>query len=400
MTEIYDADAGRRFRFGSALLVAALGYYAMSSATLLPALVGQWMTRAHISEADAGLIATGSLICQTLGLLVGMAGIGRRSLATIAMTGLLLAMPADLMSIFAATHDALLGWRSASGMGCGLILAAVVNWFARQPAPDKYFAVFVTLQFLMPVPILLALPAISALLGDAIIYACMLAIGLASLPALRLLQHRQPEAARSRDGSGALGGGNSPIKIMAVSASALFNGCVVGAWAFLVPYSQRAGIDPATGMQAIALSSAFGVPGSFLVTRLRPSLGRFVPLALSLSGLAALFLWLGHSTPGAASFYIQVILLNLLWAFTAPIIQGTQAAIDRTGALPVWGAIAASVGSGLGPGLLGQAIHGGGFALPFTLMAGGIALTALFILPAAWRASGASRQVILREASL
>ena len=399
MTGIYKEEADQPFRFGPALLVALLGYYAMSSATLLPALVGQWMTRAHISEADAGLIATGSLICQTLGLLLGMAGIGRRSLATIAIAGLLLAMPADFMSIFAGSHAALLGWRSMSGLGCGLVLAGVMNWFGRQPAPDKYFAVFVTLQFLMPVPILLAMPSASAMLGDEVIYACMLAIGVASLPALRLLRHDRQDDGRASAETQTLGGGDLLIKLCAVGASTVFNGCVVGAWAFLVPYSQRAGIDPATGMQAIALSSAFGVPGSFLVTRMRPGLGRFAPLAFSLASMAALFAWFGLSDPGAVSFYIQVILLNLLWAFTSPIIQGTQAAIDRTGALPVWGAIASSVGSGLGPGLLGQAIHGGGFVLPFTLMAGGMALSALLILPAAWRSSH-PRLTAMREASL
>ena len=56
MTEIYDADATRRFRFGSALLVAALGYYAMSSATLLPALVGQWMTRFEEWLSESGYL--------------------------------------------------------------------------------------------------------------------------------------------------------------------------------------------------------------------------------------------------------------------------------------------------------------------------------------------------------
>lgn len=377
-------EPGTRATIGSTILVALLGYYSVSSPTLLPALVSEWIVSVDISEGQAGFVAAGCLICQTVGMLIGMVALRSRSLAWIASAGLILAMLGDGLSVFASAYGQLLTVRAVNGFGTGLLLATIVNWFSRQRNPSRGFAIFVTLQFMMPLPIILLLPRVEGLLGSNAIYITLLTIAAISLPAIRPLGRLPVVRSGTQPSRFAPGSGpKTALMVMAVGSSVLFAACVVGAWAFLLPYAVRSGIDSQSGMQAIAVSSACGVPGSLLVATLGPRLGRTAPIAIGLIGLSILFVWFGLAVPSQSVFYVQVALLNFIWAFSSPLIQDAQAAMDDKGVLPVWGSIGGSVGSGLGPGILGQLIGSDSFTAAFLVAAAGMATAAALILPVA-----------------
>jgi len=369
--------------------VSLAGIYATASSTLLPAYIDDWVGHLGVSDAVAGYLGATGLICQIPGMLLGLWLIAYRALPGIAALGFLCAGIGDGISLATLSTPVMVAARILNGIGSGLLLAATINWLGRDEQPDRGFGVLTLLQFVGPAIILSCLSRLAPVLGHAAPYTLALAAGAIALLFIRLfrLNGGDRPLAKSKDAGDRVH--HPALLTMAVVALAAFNIAQMGIWAFLVRYAESSGIAGAVATRAVAISSACGIPGSLLVVGLGLRFGRVQTILVGC--LACLVPMIAFTLVSATAtvFLIEACMLSLAWAFLSPYIQGTQALLDPTGRLAVWGMIAAAAGASIGPAVVGTVSQRFSFHIGFAFSAITMMLCAVLSMRSAWVATRA-----------
>lgn len=358
-------------------LIALAGSYGMLFASVLPALVNDWLSYLHIGERVAGLIATANVLAATAGLGLSVFLLTRWSLARMARVGIAVAILGDVASIAARTAWELGLTRVIAGLGLGLLVGVMTNWFGRHRQAERGFGMSIMLQFVLTALLFAAVPLIEPFLGYAAVYAAMLCLGAvaALLSPLFNLNGGSTPLPRE-DKEKALPADEHParLKISSILAFAIFELAAIGLWSYMLRYAEVIGMSAAEASNVLALSSLCGIPGTVLVVLLGSRYGRLQPLLISLLAytLPTVVFALLHMPN--AFFVAGLILQNVAWAVAVPYFQAVQSALDKSGRLAIWGMLVASVGAGLGPALLGAAIDGASYVLAF-----GVAVLALVL---------------------
>ena len=366
-------------------LVAACGAYGAVIASVLPSLVGAWIVDVGLSERLSGEVATVTVLAATLGLCLSLFLVSRWPLPRIALTGILLAIFGDLVSIAASDMLQLSLLRAVQGVGVGLLVGAVTNWIGRHEYAARGFGMYIMLQFVLAAVLIAAIPALLPLLGAASVYAAMLALAVVSLTLYPLLGFNggssplRPAVVEVLEETSAAADTGHPasLKFLSVLAFGLFNVAAIGLWSYMLRYGEVVGLPADKAAQVLAISSLCGIPGTILVIVLSARYGRFWPLMLALGVYTVPAVFFAASHVAAAAFIAGLVVQNIAWAIVAPYFQAVQAALDRTGRLAVWGMIVASIGAGLGPAFIGFAIDGTSYGLAFWVAVAALVLAAL-----------------------
>lgn len=372
-------------------LVAAMGTYGAVVASILPSLVGAWITDVGLTERMAGEVATVNVLAATLGLCLSLFLVSRWPLPRIAGAGLLLAICGDLLSITAADMLHLCALRAVQGLGVGLLVGAVTNWIGRHEYAARGFGMYILLQFVTAAVLIAAIPALQPLLGGASVYLALLALAAVSAilhPVLNLnggSEPLRPAVAEALEASNMVVQAGHPVilKLLSILAFGLFNIAAIGLWSYMLRYGEIVGLPADMAAQVLAVSSLCGIPGTILVIVLSARYGRFWPLMLALMVYTVPVVIFAASHVAATVFIAGLVIQNVAWAVVAPYFQAVQAALDRTGRLAVWGMIAASVGAGLGPAFIGFAIDGTSYAIAFGAAVAALGLAAFCGAPPA-----------------
>lgn len=350
------------------VLVAWLGEYASSVATVTPALVDAWTSWLGADNATAGLLATSGLLGQTIGLIGGVLLVSRWPLAKLAWLGLLITIPSDAVSTVINSSGNMLVVRLVQGLGTGFIMAAAINWMGRHQQTVRAFAVFVLLQAILPRAFLNLVPLMTPLVGHASVYVGLIVWALTCTVFVGAL---------SRNGGGtpigrAVGHWRAPLgrRISAVSASALFNFGAIGMWAFLMRYAQSKGLSAAVFLQLTAWSAAFGILGSWVAFALNTRVGRTAAIFAGY-GLVILNTLAMVTLPVTAPiFAAEMFTGGFAVSFLLPHLLATQSALDTSGRLPIVGLIVGAVGASLGPMAFGFISQRFSYATAFAAVAG------------------------------
>lgn len=361
-------------------LVAVCGAYGAIIVSILPSLVGSWVSDAGLTEQAAGEVAAANVFGATLGLAAALFLVSRWPLPRIARLGLLLAILGDALSVWAGGFAELVVLRAIAGLGVGLFTGAVINWIGRHEQAARGFGMYTMLQFVLAAGYIAAVPALSPYMGGASIYVCLLGLAVLSfmlVPLLALNGGNVPLAQVPSDlkETGARSG--PMLKFLAVFAFGLFSIAAVGLWSYMLRYGELLGIEPGEVANILALSALCGIPGTILVVVLGARIGRTKPLLFALAAYAAPVIVFGLADVTAAIFIGAMVVQSIAWAVVAPYFQAVQASLDRSGRLAVWGVIVVSVGAALGPALTGFLIDGESYAIVF---AGAAAILALAVL--------------------
>lgn len=365
-------------------LVAACGTYGAIIISILPSLVGAWISDAGLSEQVAGEVAAVNVLAATVGLCLSLVLVSRWPLPRIARLGLLLAIAGDGASIVAGDWLVLATCRGLEGVGIGLLVGAVTNWIGRHEHAARGFGMYIMLQFVFAAVYIAAIPYVAPVLAGASVYAVLLALAALSVLLTPLLGLNggsaplRPELASTPEYSAAAETDHPAfLKFLSVLGFGLFNVAAVGLWSYMLRYGELVGLSPDAAAQTLALSALCGIPGTLFVIFAGSCYGRAWPLLIALGVYTAPAVLFGLSAVSAAVFIGGIVLQNVAWAIVAPYFQAVQAALDRTGRLAVWGMILVSVGAGLGPALIGFSINGGSYALAFAVAIAFLAVSAL-----------------------
>ncbi|MDX5366327.1 MAG: hypothetical protein LPK90_07990 [Alphaproteobacteria bacterium] len=361
-------------------LVAICGAYGAIIVSILPSLVGSWVSDVGLTEQAAGEVAAANVFGATLGLAAALFLVSSWPLPRIARLGLLLAMTGDALSIWAGGFAELSILRAVAGLGVGLFTGAIINWIGRHEQAARGFGMYTMLQFVLAAGYIAAVPAVSLYTGGASIYICLLALAALSFllaPLLALNGGNVPLVQMPSDVKDAAARSGPLLKFLSVLAFGLFSIAAVGLWSYMLRYGEILGIEPGEVANILALSALCGIPGTILVVVLGARFGRTKPLLFALAVYTVPVIVFDLAEVTAAIFIGAMVVQSIAWAVVAPYFQAVQAALDRSGRLAVWGVIVVSVGAGLGPALAGFLIDGESYAIVF---AGATATLGLAVL--------------------
>ena len=346
-----------------------------------PLLYGSYVHEGRITEAGLGLLAAIEITAIALGSAGGIALLGRMPARLLGLAGIGLTIAANLLP--AAVP--LLFARAVSGTGGGLLVAIAAAAIARRSGLNAAAAAFLFLQAASQYAILQWFSAQSGAASAAAIQQALAVI--AALAALMLPLLPQ-SLALAHPVQGDLQTTRLPPLSgwIALGASALLVGAVVGIWAYMGLWLELRGVAAERIPPMLTASMVGQVGGALIAIALGErghSGGRVIAMAAVLLGIVGALLLRGaDGAPGWA----LVIGYGVVWMIATPALTGFLLEADPTRRSLPFSASAQLLGAAIVPTLAGIAFAGQGLDTVIAACAGAlVASLALILLALATR---------------
>ena len=342
-----------------------------------PLLYGSYVHEGRITEASLGLLAAIEISAIALGSAGGIAVLGRLPARLVALAGILLTVGANLLP---AAVPLLLA-RAVSGTGGGLLVAIAAAAIARRSGLNAAAAAFLFLQAASQYAILQwfsaqtgAAPA-SAVQQALAVIAALSALMLPLLPASLAPAHRA-HAENHVTGFPPLSGW------IALGASALLVGAVVGIWAYMGLWLELRGV-PAEKITPMLTASMVGQMGGALVAialgERGHSGGRVIAMAAVLLGIVG---WLLLRGADGALGWALVVGYGVVWMIATPALTGFLLEADPTRRSLPFSASAQLLGAAILPTVAGVAFADRGLDTVVLACVGAVVASLVMVLAA------------------
>jgi MFS family permease len=329
----------------------------LSGANTMPLLLGALMDALALDSQSGGFLGTLELVAGALGSLVlapRAATVPRRRLA---LVGGALAVSGYFLSAAVSGYTAIALVRVATGVCCGVVLAAGNAAAAASKDPDRLFALVAFLAGVAATVLLWTLPYAVVPWGYAGGFALLGIVCLVALPLFWWL----PAA------PGVPEQGEFPTRGFTGAVAATLAGvfmlemCGQGVWAFTERIGVGVGLDLADIGKVAALGNFSGLLGSVVAAWLGTRRGRTAPLAFGV-GTTALAQWFLVNASSGTTYAVAQVGWGLAFYFTAPYMLGLAASLDRQGRWTVSAGAMMMLGAAMGPLMAGSAIESWGYA--------------------------------------
>ena len=344
-----------RVELGLMLGVLAAYGIGLSSANTMPILLGALMDGLALDFQSGGFLGTLELVAGALGSLVlapRAASLPRRRLALI---GGALAVSGYFLSAAAGSYGSIAAVRIATGVCCGVVLAAGNAAAAAAKDPDRLFALVAFLAGLAATVLLWTLPYAVLPWGYAGGYALLGVVCLVALPLFWFL----PPAPSVPEQSASTTHRPTGAVAATLAGAFLLDMCGQGVWAFTERIGADVGLDLTDIGKVTALANFSGLLGSVVAAWLGTRRGRTAPLAFGVAATACAQWFLVNATSGVIYAVAQVG-WGLAYYFTVPYIMGLAASLDRQGRWTVSVGAMLVLGAAIGPLVAGSAIESWG----------------------------------------
>lgn len=336
---------GPRLGAGSIAAILFVGVAGILFAGVGPLLLGGLEASGRISSAQLGQAGTAELLAMgaAAGVTGPLWGLKRLKLLA-ALCGL--AMAALNTVSIVADGWAVVAVRGLNGLPSGALIWLMTAMIVRSARPERWAAIYLTVQTLAQAIIVAALGAlVEEPAGAGMGFGVLAAIGLAtaiagmavpgSLAALPI-DPDQPTGRPSLRG------------IVALAAAFAFNAGILAVWIYVEPLSRQAGHPAGTAGLAFSLSLAAQVVGGLVATIGAGRLPTMPTLVLSLAGMMTAMVALA-ALPGVAVFLAISGLFGFLWMFASPFYTPLVIHADPTRRAAMFGSGAALLGCAAGP---------------------------------------------------
>ncbi len=310
-----------------------------------PLLLGGLEATGRISPAQLGQAGTAELLAMGLaaGLTGPIWGLKRLRLLTL-LCGLAMAA-LNFLSILAD------GWwvvavRGLIGLPSGALIWLMTAMIVRSARPERWAAIYLTVQTLAQAIIVAALGAlVEGSAGIGIGFGVLAAIGVATalvglaVPASLAVLPVDPDQPSGRP---------SLRGLVALAAGFAFNAGILAVWIYVEPLSRQSGHPPGTAGLALSASLAAQVIGGLVATIGAGRLPTTPTLVVALLGMIGAMVVLS-GMPGVTVFLAVSALFGFLWMFASPFYTPLVIHADPTRRAAMFGSGAALLGCAAGP---------------------------------------------------
>ncbi|MDG9883882.1 MFS transporter [Pseudomonas sp. GD04058] len=355
----------------SAYGVGLLGLWA------LPFLISAIIHDLQLNEAQAGLLMSAEFGFTMLASLLVAPFMGRAPRRTLAITGTLLAIVANLVSAHIVDLFTLAAVRCVAGVGAGLALACGNAAVSSAKQPDRIAGHMNVLSVLLMIVVMLGYAKVMAAFGLPGLYYAMAATMAVMLLAIPFMTQRATlveTVVVSRAGKG-----NVLLSLPAVCmmlAMFVFQARDTMGWAFVERIGTMVGYSGDELGVLLSVQSVVGLVGPLLAAMIGKRFGMSTPviLAVLLTGATSLSYVLGEHSKTMYTAGVMTICITYFYALSY--LTGLAAELDREGRVVAAAGSFLSLGLAVGPAISGGLISLGGF----TLAAWGIAVTVVLTL--------------------
>lgn len=358
----------------SAYGVGLLGLWA------LPFLISAIINDLQLNEAQAGLLMSAEFGFTMLASLLVAPFMGRAPRRTLALTGTLLAIAANLISANVDSLYALAAVRCIAGIGAGLALACGNAAVSSAKHPDRVAGHMNVLSVVLMIVVMLGYAKVMAAQGLHGLYYAMAATMAVMLLAIPAMVQRAPVAEPSPQApAGQPGAGNILLSLPAICmmlAMLVFQARDTMGWAFVERIGTMVGYSGDELGALLSFQSFVGLIGPLIAAMVGKRFGMSTPviLAILLTGATSLSYVLGEHSKTLYTAGVMTICITYFYALSY--LTGLAAALDREGRVVAAAGSFLSLGLAVGPAISGGLISVGGF----TLAAWGIAVTVVLTL--------------------
>jgi predicted MFS family arabinose efflux permease len=347
---------------------------------VMPALLADITASRNLSSTGAGGIATAQLLATAITVLAFASRAGRPGRAGIARWGLLVAAAGFAASMFAPDVLTLALANIVAGAGVGAVGAMALAGLPNTDDPDRATKITVVANVLGVAVVLAAVAGVSAAVhgGGFLLLA---ALCLAVVPLTSKLPDA-PGTAQSTPGAQPPGLPSRALGASIVAGAALFAATDLGLWAHAENLGrERAGLGQGVLIAVLSAGVLAGLAGVLAGAWMSARWRRTIPLGGFLLAGTALKALLAVTTVPVL-FGVGIALWNVTYPAVVLLLLIICGVLDIRGR---WSAILGGgigLGTAFGPLIAGAALDEGPGVLALTLLAGGLAATAL-ILPVA-----------------
>ena len=355
------------------LLALSLGSLGLLVLGVQPLLYSAYVHEELVSEAKVGFLASTEIAAIAVGSLIGIALLRRMNQQLIAIIGLLLlallSFAGGIVPLFAA--------RGFAGLGGGLLVAVAAFAIADQTKVNRAAGAYLFVQAVGQYAALKWLSVQANAQSSAQILLALACLYIIAVPLCLLLPKQAPNRLNpeTTEVAGAL-----PLPgIVALAASGLLVGAVIGIWAYMGLWLEQRGFD--AGQVARFLSACMlGQMSGALIAMLIGERGNSGHRVLTMSGLMLIIVYgLYASARHVDSILYLVIAFGMVWMIATPALTGLVRDLDPSRRSLPHVAGAQLAGAAIIPTLTGELFAGRGLDLVIAV-SGGTVLASLGVV--------------------
>nr|WP_321440730.1 MFS transporter [uncultured Hyphomonas sp.] len=343
---LQHAGPGRGEVF-AAILIGGLGVTQVVAMPLLASLIAEAY---GVAEINSGLVGLANLLGTAAGSLCVTIWLQRLPVRLTSIIAALLACLSQIGAALMPDFNGAILMEALAGGGAGILLALSAAIVGASRNADRGFAFILTLQALIAVIVLLAIPALggaSALLPVGLFLAGMQLLLVPASLALRRNPFAAAEARETDEGMSMF----HPGVLLKAGSYFVFSAAVGVLWVFAGVLGSVAGLSHGSIGQALAVGNVAAIAGSLLAALITSRFGRVGPvLTVCLTVALSVLLFTDHMSVG--HFYAASGLFLFAWGGGLPLMMGIVSEVDPTERVTSLLPVLAFAGMGVGPALV------------------------------------------------
>ena len=326
-------------------LLLFVGSVGILVAGLQPILLGGLQDAHRLSLNEVGTAGAVELLTLGIGAAAASALLKPRHIRIVGAVAAMVMVLANLATL-RFSGEAIVAWRAVAGAAEGVMLWLPALLITRAALPERWEAIFLTVQTLAQLAVAAVVPMVAHHGGEGQTVVLIMAIcaGAAVLAALggpnafQALPTVERTATLNFD----------PKAILGLFSIFSYLAFLVGVWVYVLPIGLHAGLSPDVVGYATAVSLGAQIVGGSAAA----VLGRRIPYLWVIAGAGAVNLGLLAAlagTPSPALFLAAIAAHGFLWLFVMPYQVLLLIEVDPTRRLAMYGGPTQILGSSAGP---------------------------------------------------
>lgn len=348
----------------------------------LPFLIGTAMASFSLNEAQAGLLGTVEFASVMVVSLIVAPLMGKLDRRKLAYAGALIALSANVLSIFTPSYHLLLLVRIVTGIGAGMVMACGNATVSNAKDPERFAGYMSVLAVFLMIFIMFVFSRVSEAWGLAGIYS---AISM-TIVFMVLFLRNMPRHALQTDGVSVTPGDvkHTALKItglLMLGAFFAFSLRDTMAWAFVERIGVEAGFSGEQIGNLLSIQAMSGLIGPIIATIIGSRFGLKWPIiaGIFVSGFATYLV--SSSTDSKLLYIVGVMLMPGSYFYTLAYLTSLAAELDEQGRIVAASGSALMAGIASGPAVGGGLIvSGGGYGMVGMAIIACALMTLIFVL--------------------